>query len=209
MNKGFLISFEGGEGGGKTTQIALLREKLEAAGHQVITLREPGGTEVGEQVRDLVLSNKYKNLAFSTEVLLFQAGRAQIYAEKVLPALKNGMVVLIDRTRDSSVVYQGVVRGFGTELIEQLNTISTQNTYPDLTLLFDVPVEKGLARREGSGIVNRLDSEEISFHKQVREAYLELAKANDGGRWNVIDAAQSADEVAKKVWDIVKEKLPS
>ena len=126
-NSGILITLEGGEGGGKTTQIQLLKERLEADGKEVLTLIEPGGTEISEAIRELVLSPKYKGImGETTEVLLFQSARAQIYHQLVIPALKAGKVVIMDRSRDSSVVYQGMVRGFGKDLIEQLNDISTQ-----------------------------------------------------------------------------------
>lgn len=205
--KGFLISFEGGEGGGKTTQIVHLRDKLVSAGYDVVALREPGGTAVGEQIREVVLSSKNLELSFTTEVLLFQAARAQIYQEVVLPSLKSGKVVLMDRTRDSSVVYQGVVRKFGKDLITQLNNISTQETYPDLTFLLDVPVDIGLMRRAQTGKFDRLDMETKHFHEQVRTAYLALAKENDLGRWVVINAEKTLDEVEAEIWEKIQEKL--
>jgi dTMP kinase len=204
--KGMLISFEGGEGGGKTTQIVRIRERLSRAGYDVIAVREPGGTAVGEQIREVVLSSKNAGISFTTEVLLFQAARAQIYREIVLPSLKAGKVVLMDRTRDSSVVYQGVVRKFGKELIEQLNNISTQNTYPDVTFLLDVPVEMGLDRRSRAGEVNRLDMEAKNFHEQVRNAYLDLA-AEDKKRWIVIDATQPLEKVEQELWSQIEQKL--
>lgn len=204
---GFLISFEGGEGGGKTTQIVRLRDRLIRAGKDVIALREPGGTAVGEQIREVVLSSKNTGISFTTEVLLFQAARAQIYREVVTPSLQAGKVVLMDRTRDSSVVYQGVVRKFGKELIEQLNNISTQNTYPDLTFLLDIPVEIGLDRRARSGEVNRLDMEAKTFHEEVRSAYLDLVKADNTNRWVVINAKQSLEEVEESIWQEVEKKF--
>jgi len=205
--KGMLISFEGGEGGGKTTQIVRIRERLSQAGYDVIAVREPGGTAVGEQIREVVLSSKNSGISFTAEVLLFQAARAQIYREIVIPSLKAGKVVLMDRTRDSSVVYQGVVRKFGKELIDQLNNISTQNTYPDVTFLLDVPVEMGLDRRSKAGEVNRLDMEAKDFHQQVRDAYLDLAKNDSSGRWLVIDATQAIEKVEEDLWKHVESQL--
>ena len=206
-NKGFLMSFEGGEGGGKTTQIVRLRERLREAYKDVIALREPGGTAVGEQIREVVLSSKNTGISFTTEVLLFQAARAQIYREVVTPSLQAGKVVVMDRTRDSSVVYQGIVRKFGRELIDQLNNISTQNTSPDLTFLLDVSVDVGLDRRAKTGKFDRLDMESKSFHQQVREAYLTLAKEDTDNRWVVIDAEQSLDEVEEQIWKEVQKRL--
>jgi len=207
MSKGFLISFEGGEGGGKTTQIVRLRDRLTKAGKDIVVLREPGGTVISEQIREVVLSAKNVGMAFTTEVLLFQAARAQIYREIVLPSLEAGKVVLMDRSRDSSVVYQGMVRGFGRELIDQLNDVSTKNTTPDLTLLLDVAVEVGLDRRAKTGDMNRLDMEATNFHEKVRQAYLTLAKEDQSKRWEIIDASQNIEAVAQEVWEKVQAKL--
>jgi dTMP kinase len=207
MHKGFLVSFEGGEGGGKSTQILRLREKLTSEGFDVVVLREPGGTPISEQIRDVVLSAKNIGIAYTTEVLLFQAARAQLYREVVLPSLEAGKIVLMDRTRDSSVVYQGTVRKFGVELIENLNEISTKNTYPSLTFLLDVDVKEGLMRQAVAGGVNRFEMENTSFHDEVRQAYLDLAKKNDHNRWVVIDANKSVDDVEKNIWNHTSKTL--
>ncbi|MFH2118673.1 MAG: dTMP kinase [Candidatus Paceibacterota bacterium] len=206
-NKGILIALEGGEGGGKTTQIIRLTNQLKKVGKDVVSVREPGGTVISEQIREVVLSNKNIGMKDTTEVLLFQAARAQIYSEIVIPALEAGKIVLMDRTRDSSVVYQGMVRGFGRKLIEQLNEISTQKTTPDLTILLDVSVKVGLERRNGSGKVDRLDMENSGFHEKVRQAYLTLAKENTNKRWIIVDAEKSEDEVQKALWQIISQKL--
>jgi len=203
---GFLLSFEGGEGGGKSTQITRLRTRLEECGKRVIAIREPGGTVIGEQIREVVLSAKNAGIAYTTEVLLFQAARAQLYREIVLPSLEAGKVVLMDRTRDSSVVYQGMVRGFGAELIDQLNDISTENTVPNLTFLLDVDPETGLGRQNEAGGSNRMEAEGLKFHTQVRDAYLQLAQADKVGRWQVIDASKSVDKVEQAIWKIVEAK---
>lgn len=204
---GILITLEGGEGGGKTTQIVRLREKLTAAGKDVVALREPGGTAISEQIREVVLSAKNAGISFTTEVLLFQAARAQIYREVVLPSLEAGKVVLMDRSRDSSVVYQGMVRGFGKDMIEQLNDVSTKKTYPDITLLLDVDAKVGLHRQDEAGGSNRIEMEGMSFHEKVRKAYLDLAKSDTTGRWEVIDANRSLDEVSEAVWSAVAKRL--
>jgi dTMP kinase len=209
---GLLITLEGGEGGGKTTQIVRLKHHLVKAGKDVVILREPGGTVISEQIREVVLSSRNAGIAFTTEVLLFQAARSQIYREIVLPSLRAGKVVVMDRSRDSSVVYQGVVRGFGTDLIEQFNDISTKKTYPDITFLLDVPVSIGLKRRNGTNAINRLDMEAKDFHEKVRQAYLSLAKQDQKehgkkARWVIIDARPSIDQVEKQIWQIVKDFL--
>ena len=204
---GILISLEGGEGGGKTTQAVMLKEKLEKSDREVVSVREPGGTVISEQIREVVLSSKNEGITDTTEVLLFQAARAQIYREVVIPALNAGKVVIMDRTRDSSVVYQGMVRGFGRELIEKLNNISTKKIIPQLTLLLDVSVKTGLSRRIDSGKRDRLDMEAGDFHQKVRDAYLTLARENTDKRWKVIDAEQDVANVAKQIWQEVSAKI--
>ena len=206
-HKVLLITLEGGEGGGKTTQIVRLRDRLTKAGKDVVVLREPGGTVISEQIRDVVLSAKNIGIAFTAEVLLFQAARAQIYREIVLPSLEAGKIVILDRSRDSSVVYQGMVRGFGKDMVEKLNDLSTKETYPDATFLLDLPVELGLQRRVESGKMDRLDMEGMDFHVKVRDAYLELAKADTHDRWHIIDASQSLEEVQEELWTKVKTVL--
>ncbi|NCN45219.1 MAG: dTMP kinase [Candidatus Pacebacteria bacterium CG10_big_fil_rev_8_21_14_0_10_36_11] len=207
QKRGILISLEGGEGGGKTTQVLKLKENLEAVGREVVSVREPGGTVISEQIREIVLSAKNKGITDATEVLLFQAARAQIYREVVIPALNAGKVVIMDRTRDSSVVYQGMVRGFGRKMIESLNDISTKKITPNLTLLLDVSVDTGLARRADSGKMDRLDMENKNFHQQVRDAYLLLAKEDADNRWRLIDAEKTVKEVEKQIWNVVKAEL--
>jgi dTMP kinase len=204
---GYLITFEGGEGVGKTTQVALLKERFQKIGKEVVILREPGGTVISEQIREVVLAKKNAAMSDTTEVLLFQAARAQIYQELVIPALAKGKIVLMDRSRDSSVVYQGMVRGFGKKLIEQLNDISTSKTHPNLTFLLDVSVDIGLKRREDDGDTNRLEDEAKTFHRKVRAAYQQLAEENQGRRWHVIDAKKHIDEVEKVIWEIISTKL--
>ncbi len=204
--KGLLITLEGGEGVGKTTQVVRLKERLVQAGKDVVVLREPGGTTISEQIREVVLSNKNVGMAYTTEVLLFQAARAQIYREIVLPSLELGKVVVMDRSRDSSVVYQGMVRGFGVEIIEQLNDISTKKTYPNLTFLLDAPVDIGLGRRMNEGGVDRIDYEDKDFHEKVRQAYLKVAnndinKYGAHSRWQIVDASKSTEEVQEQLWE--------
>ena len=203
--KGLLITLEGGEGVGKTTQVVRLKEHLIQAGRDVVVLREPGGTTISEQIREVVLSNKNVGMAYTTEVLLFQAARAQIYREIVLPSLELGKIVIMDRSRDSSVVYQGMVRGFGVEIVEQLNDISTKKTYPDITFLLDAPVEVGLGRRMSIDGANRLDYEAKDFHEKVRQAYLEVAnsdikKNSIHSRWQIVDASLTTEEVQEQLW---------
>jgi len=204
---GFLITFEGGEGGGKSTQVVRLRDLLTSHGKDVVVMREPGGTTVSEQIREVVLSSKNAGISFTTEVLLFQAARAQVYREIVLPSLTAGKVVVMDRSRDSSVVYQGIVRGFGKDMIDNLNNLSTKDTYPDITFLLDIEVETGLDRRNAGGGINRLDMESKTFHEQVKQAYLDLAKDDKTGRWVIINANQSVDEVESLITQEIVTRL--
>lgn len=204
--EGVFISFEGGEGSGKSEQIVRLREKLEEVGKKIVLTREPGGTKISEQIREILLSKKNLDMAYTTEVLLFQSARAQVYRELIIPALKMGKWVLADRTSDSSLVYQGKVRGFGEEKIRELNDLSTKETYPDLTFLLDVPIEVGLGRRNGTSKNDRLDLESLEFHKKVRQAYLDLAE-KESKRFEVVDASASIEEIADEVWKIVKSRF--
>lgn len=207
QHSGFLITFEGGEGSGKSTQVVRLRDHLTRAGKDVIVLREPGGTVISEQIREVVLSAKNVGMAFTTEVLLFQAARAQIYREIVVPSLVAGKTVLMDRSRDSSVVYQGIVRGMGQEEIERLNDLSTKKTVPNMTFLLDVPVEIGLKRCELIKEFDRIEMENKDFHQKVRDAYLKLAKEDKSGRWHKIDASKTVDEIDEQIWQVVSKQV--
>lgn len=204
--KGVFISLEGGEGGGKSTQIVRLREKLEELGKKVVITREPGGTVISERIREIILDKESLDMAYSTEVLLFQAARAQVYREQIIPALEMGKWVIADRTGDSSVVYQGMVRDFGVEIVKNLNKLSTKEITPTLTFLLDLPVELGLARRASTDVNNRLDLESQAFHEKVRAGYLQLAK-EEPERFVVIDASKSVDEVARDIWRVVEQRL--
>lgn len=203
-SKGILISFEGMEGAGKTTQCQLLEQELKKAGYETIVLREPGGTRICEEIRDVVLNPRNEGIAVTTEVLLFQAARAQLYAEVVIPALEKGKVVLMDRTRDSSLIYQGMVRGIGVEWIEQLNDYSTQKTLPYLTFLLDLPAEEGMDRRRRQGNLDRIEQEGIKFQEEVCKAYLKVAKNDKSGRWLIINGLKTIEEIHSEVWEQVK-----
>jgi dTMP kinase len=206
-HKGLLISFEGMEGAGKTTQCELLEKKLKKVGHKTMVVREPGGVSVSEQIREVVLSPKNPEVAVTTEVLLFQAARAQLYAEKILPHLQKGGSVLMDRTRDSSTIYQGMVRGIGVKWIEQLNDYSTQNTLPDITFLLDLPAEEGMDRRRKMGMLDRIEQEGVAFQEKVCAAYLKVARADKTGRWVIIDGMKSLEQVEKEIWEVVSKRI--
>jgi|CXWL01.1.fsa_nt_gi dTMP kinase len=201
MTNGTFIVIEGGDGAGKSRLQAALGERLRSEGRavpeaqlrEVVLTREPGGTELGERIRDLVLAHHRVGDPL-TELLLFEAARAHLVTTVVRPALERGAVVICDRFAASSVAYQGFGRGLGRARVEQANAIATGGLAPDLTLLLDLPVEVGLRRRVGDGSVNHFDNEEVAFHERVRGGFLELAR--DGGeQWRVIDATQDFDAV--------------
>ncbi len=205
MKKGILISFEGGEGSGKSVQVKKLAKYLKSLGKKVVVTREPGGTRISEQIRRVVLDKKNVKMAFECEALLFQAARAQIRQEIILPALRKGKIVICDRFRDSSVVYQGMVRDLGIELIEKLNDISTKRTKPVLTFLLDVPVEMGLKRRKESDKRDRLDDGEFSFHQKIRQAYLNWAKKNKD-RFVILDGTKDPEEIHQMIVAVLRKR---
>lgn len=201
------ITLEGPDGSGKTTQVPALADAIRQAGHDLILTREPGGTEIGDQTRQVIMDLKNKSMHPETEILLFQASRAQLVREIIRPALAEGKVVLCDRYADSTLAYQGYGHQTDLEALSQIINFATGGLKPDLTLFLDCDAETGLKRRSGgSGEWNRLDDYELEFHKRVRAGYHELVKA-DPARWVLIDAAQSPKAVQSELQRIVLEKL--
>jgi len=202
------ITLEGPEGSGKTTAVETAVKKLEEMGYQVVRTREPGGTPIAEQIRNVILDKANTAMDPRTEALLYAASRRQHLAEKVWPAIKEGKIVICDRFLDSSLAYQGVARGLGVDEVLNINLFATENTWPDLTLLFDLDPEVGLARINSNPDreVNRLDVEKLDFHKKVRNAFLDLAKRFPD-RFVVIDANQPRDVVAKATLDTILSRL--
>lgn len=202
------ITFEGGEGSGKPSALRLLDEKLRAEGFQTVLTREPGGTPIAEQIRNVILDRANTAMDARTEALLYAASRRQHLVEKVWPAIKEGKIVLCDRYLDSSLAYQGGARGLGIDEILNVNLFATEGTFPDLTLLFDIEPELGLARiaKNAQREVNRLDLEKIEFHKGVRATFLSLAKRYPD-RFVVIDASQSLEKVVDDAYKAIKERL--
>ena len=202
------ITIEGPEGSGKTTAVDYAVKKLEEMGYQIVRTREPGGTPIAEQIRNVILDKNNTKMDKRTEALLYAASRRQHLVEKVWPALKEGKIVVCDRYLDSSLAYQGGARGLGVDNILQVNSFATEGTFPDLTLLFDIEPELGLARISANANreVNRLDLEKIEFHKTVRNTFLELAKRYPE-RFVIIDASQSRDEVANKTLEVILSRL--
>lgn len=206
---GKLISFEGSEGSGKSTQISLLAAHLQKDSREVVTTREPGGTEIGEQIRNIIVHNsRGDEMCAETELLLFAAARAQLVREVIVPALQKGVIVLTDRYLDSSTVYQGIARNLAADPVAQINRFAVGNVMPDLTIVMDVPAEVGLARirQRASDLPDRMERENIDFYKKVRDGYLVLAKGM-ADRVVVIDGTQSQDVIAKKIWTAVKERI--
>ena len=202
------ITLEGPEGSGKTTAVEAAVQKLQEMGYEIVRTREPGGTPIAEQIRNVILDKNNTAMDGRTEALLYAASRRQHLVEKVWPALKEGKIVICDRYLDSSLAYQGGARGLGVENILNVNLFATENTWPDLTLLFDIKPEIGLARINANANreVNRLDLEKIDFHNKVRQTFLDLA-ARYPERFVIIDASQSREEVAKATMDAILSRL--
>jgi dTMP kinase len=206
---GKLISFEGSEGSGKSTQIARLAEHLQKIGREVVATREPGGTEIGEQIRNIIVHNsRGDEMCPETELLLFTAARAQVVREVIAPALTRGAIVLSDRFLDSSTVYQGIARNLAPGPVNEINRFAVGNVMPDLTVVIDVPTEIGLQRirQRASDLPDRMERENITFYNKVREGYLLLAQ-----QWPervvVIDGTATPDVVDKKIWAEVQKRL--
>lgn len=189
------IAFEGPEGGGKSTQARAVARALALAGRSHLLTREPGGTAIGEQLRAVLLGAENRAMVPEAEALLLLAARAQHVGEVLGPALARGEVVLCDRFAGATFAYQGYGRGLSLATLRQLQTFAAGTLTPDLTLLFDLPAEVGLARRHAAGEVNRLDAAGLDFHLRVGAGYRELAAA-EPDRWAIIDATRSLDEVA-------------
>ncbi len=191
--RGIFLTFEGGEGCGKSTQIALLEPVLFEAGLKVEVVREPGGTRLGERVRDILLDPASTGMTPVAELLLYQASRAQLVTERILPMLSVGSVVLCDRFTDSTLAYQGYGRGLPKEGIETLSRMATCDLVPNLTIVLDIDPALGLVRAARSG-ADRLEAEQMAFHERVRQGFLELAK-EEPARCVVIDASGSVEEI--------------
>ena len=188
------ITLEGPEGSGKTTQMPLLAEGLRARGYTVHATREPGGTEISNQIRQVLMDMRNKNMNPRTELLLFCAARAQLVDELIRPCLARGEVVLCDRYADSTLAYQGYGHGLDLAFLKTLLNFATGGLKPDRTILLDLNVSVGLARKQSEGEWNRMDDYERAFHERVRAGYLEMA-AGDPARWQTIDAGQSFEMV--------------
>ena len=202
--KGKAISFEGGEGAGKSTVMKMLAKKLEEDGLEVICTREPGGNDISEQIRNVIVSKDNTAICNETECLLYAASRAQLIHENIKPLLATEKTILFDRFIDSSYVYQGFVRGLGIERVKQINEFATAGFMPNVTILFDIDPEVGFKRiSDNNRSTNRLDEEGLEFHKEVRRGYQMIASLYPE-RIKVVDASKSPEEVLEEVLNILK-----
>ena len=212
---GFFISFEGGEGSGKTTQINRLAEALTTAGHKVVTTREPGGTPEGEKIRDFIVQREGGNWSPMAEILLFSAARTMLVENIIKPSLEDGKVVITDRFIDSTVAYQGYGRGHDLEQIEALNALVLGDFRPNLTFILDIDAKTGLARAQQRLSAETADNEfaedrferlDEEFHEQLRQGFLDIAQ-KEPERCSIIDAARDIDAMAEQIKDIALERL--
>lgn len=205
-HKGLFISLEGGEGAGKSTQNKLIVDWLKARGMDVVETREPGGTEVSEQIRRVLLDTRNAGLNPTAELLMMFAARSQLVQEVILPALKADKVVVCDRFADASYAYQGGGRQLDMGTVEAVDRIVLDGLEPDLTILFDIPVDIGMKRVAGRGEADRFEIESLRFFERVRQAYLDRANANPG-RFRVIDASQDQQQVWRQVESVLVNRL--
>jgi dTMP kinase len=203
---GKLFTFEGSEGSGKSTQIELLADELEGMGHEIIVTREPGGTEIGEEIRHLLIHNSAgASMTPEAELLLFAAARAQLVRQVILPALETGKIILCDRFLDSTTVYQGAARSIASDPVSYINQFAAAAITPDLTFILDVPAEESIARvkRRINDLPDRMEQENVDFYKKVREGYLLLARSLPE-RFHVVDGTR---ELKVNQEDILKTVL--
>ena len=200
------ITFEGTEGSGKSLQARRLAARLRERGLAVVETHEPGGTQLGDEVRHLLLVREELAVQPRTEALLMNASRAQLVEQLIRPALASGQVVVCDRFADSTLAYQGAGRGLGRQDLLSVISFATAGLLPDMTLLLDVPVEVGLARKHAQGGSNRFEAETVAFHARVREAYRAMANA-EPSRWRCFDGLEPPDQLENEVWAAVALRL--
>jgi dTMP kinase len=204
MARGTFITFEGIEGCGKSTQVELLRQHLAGIGHKVVVTREPGGCFIGEKIRDILLDLENRGMTALTELLLYEASRAQHVADVIEPALARGDTVISDRFYDASTAYQGHARGLGADKVERLNLVATGGLRPDITIVLDLEASEGL-RRLGRDL-DRIESEAVDFHEKVRNGYIEIAR-KDPERVRLVDSSGEIEATAAEIRRIMEEFL--
>ena len=206
MSRGIFITMEGPDGSGKSTQIALLKEYLEKEGYDVIITREPGGTRISENIREVILNPEYKEMSSVTEMLLYASARAQLIAEVIGPAIDSGKAVISDRFVDSSLVYQGMARGLGVEKVYEINKAAIGDYMPDVTFMLDLPAEVGISRKKDQKELDRMEQESLDFHRSVAEGYRQMADRFPD-RIKTIDATLPIEEICGIIKGRVKELL--
>lgn len=208
MSKSLFITFEGPEGAGKTTILKEIVERFQEQGIDILATREPGGSYIAEQIRQVILNPNHTEMDARTEALLYAAARSQHFAEKIEPALAESKIVLCDRFIDSSLAYQGVGRSLGINEVYDINVFAIGNKMPDCTILFDLEPEVGLARihAHSEREINRLDVESLTFHQSVRDAYLQLAEKYSN-RIQIVDANRPIEVVVEDVWRILQTSI--
>lgn len=204
--RGILISIEGPDGAGKSTQIALLKEYLEQKGYESVLTREPGGTKISEKIRNLILDRENMEMGREAEMMLYAAARAQLVHEVIKPALEIGKAVICDRYIDSSAVYQGIAREIGIETVYQINECAIQGIWPDLTIHLDLDAEEGIKRKKNQAQLDRMELETMEFHKNVVQGYRTLAK-RDPKRIKTIDATLSIEEIHDQIKEYLEKIL--
>lgn len=207
--RGFLISFEGSEGSGKSTQISRIANRFEDAGYDVVVTREPGGTPIGEEIRRILMhADEADDMTPETELLLFAASRAQLVRQVILPAIKEGKIVLCDRFMDSTTVYQGVARQIQSEPVHLINTFAVGDLSPDVTVVIDLDAEVGLqrVRHRANDMPDRMEKENIEFYQKVRTGYLMLAKAVPE-RFIVVDGELPRAELEDIIWKQLRQRV--
>lgn len=203
--EGKLIVIEGPDGSGKSTQIELMRAYLEAKGFEVVETREPGGTKIGEKIRDIILDNNNIEMSPVTEALLYAASRAQHVHEVIKPEIAKGKIVICTRYVYSSLVYQGIARGIGVDVVASMNNAAIQGMMPDLTIMFDMDPKKALRRKTSGGGGDRLELEDVNFHEMVYNGYKEIVKMHQ--EIKVVNASRSIEEVHRDVIKVINEFL--
>lgn len=206
--KGIFITFEGPDGSGKTTVSTAVYQRLKDEGFDVIYTREPGGIDIAEQIRSVILDPKNTAMDSRTEALLYAASRRQHLVEKIIPALRENKIVICDRFVDSSLVYQGIARQIGVEEVYRINQFAISDYMPEMTIYLDISAEKGLARLQNREFKDRLDQEELSFHKMVEEGYHSII-ARFPERFRLVDASQEKEQVIEDAYQIVKQQILS
>jgi len=198
MNKGLFITFEGIDGSGKTTQISAFIDHMNRASVANVLFREPGGTVIGEKIRDILLDKKNTRMSAIAELLLYSASRHQLSRESIIPALESGKVVICDRFYDSTTAYQGFGRGIDLAFIQRLNSVATDGLIPDLTFILDIDLMER-SNRIGAKELDRLESEDADFQRRIRDGFLQIAKENPG-RFIVVNGTQAVNIISDKIW---------